>query len=404
MKGYHDGAGITGDLSFGISDMDFTMFRDFCGNVLGTGVDDVPSERGIFMKQCLSLVFYATILFMITNGVFLVKNNLDNATFPVDMVPLYMMIASSALMLVFVIFYRKYDSPLARFALLAYYTVIIASVTIFMVSCNFHSIGLSVSMCYLFLIMIAPTYDLLDTVIICILIFVSWWLPGRLPYAENYDLFKHFLLRFSIVVGFIVVRSIFLRQAHNVCSIAKMSNSFIKLAYNDMMTGSLNKKAMEAYRTYLAEQQKPAGVSVIIFDIDFFKSYNDHYSHMKGDEALRCICQSVIDVLVKSGRYLFRFGGEEFVVILPDASEEEACALACQLLEAVRTAAIARGDLPDRSIVTASFGVAGGTCHELSSLSIMSKADKQLYICKNSGRDCVSAGGVIHAQAKEDAL
>lgn len=72
----------------------------------------------------------------------------------------------------------------------------IASVTVFMVSCNFHRVGLSISMCYLFAIMIAPTYRRVDTVAVCVLILISWWLPGQLPYAENYDLFKHFLLRF----------------------------------------------------------------------------------------------------------------------------------------------------------------------------------------------------------------
>lgn len=65
-------------------------------------------------------------------------------------------------------------------------------------------------MCYLFVIMIAPTYSTPDTVIVCVLIPLSCWLPARLPYAENYNLFKHFLLRFSIVVGFIALRHIFL--------------------------------------------------------------------------------------------------------------------------------------------------------------------------------------------------
>ena len=64
---------------------------------------------------------------------------------PIDMVPLYMMIGGSLAMLVFTIAYKKrggeYDAPPARFALLAYYGVVIASVTVFMVSCNFHRVG-----------------------------------------------------------------------------------------------------------------------------------------------------------------------------------------------------------------------------------------------------------------------
>lgn len=89
------------------------------------------------------------------------------------------------------------------------------------------------------------------------------------------------------MVGFIALRAIFIHQAANERSVKEMSNSFIKLAYNDVMTGTLNKKAMETYCAYIAETLKPEKVSTIIYDVDDFKSYNDHYSHMKGDEALR---------------------------------------------------------------------------------------------------------------------
>lgn len=299
-------------------------------------------------------------------------------------------------MLVFLLCCKDCGAPAARFALLAFYTVVIAAVTVFMVSCNYHGIGLSISMCYLFLIMIAPTYALSDTVFICVLILVSWYLPGKLPYAENYDLFKHFLLRVSIIIGFIVLHSIFLRQAADKRHIREMSNAFVKLAYNDIMTGTLSKEALKTYCAFVTEKQDPERVSAIIYDIDDFKSYNDHYSHMKGDQVLLRVSESVLRVLAQSDQYLFRFGGEEFAVVLPNATEDEARRVACQLLEAVRAAAIPRTDLPDRSIVTASFGVACGTKDELRDLSLAVKADEQLYLCKRGGKNCVAAGGTLY--------
>ena len=117
---------------------------------------------------------------------------------------------------------------------------------------------------------------------------------------------------------------------------------------------------------------------------------------MKGDEALKRVAGSVVRVLERSDRYLFRFGGEEFVVVLPDAAEDEACRIAGELLEAVRAAAIPRNDLPGKSVVTASFGVACGSSRELRDLSVIAKADRQLYVCKNSGKDCVAASDVIY--------
>lgn len=396
MERRRDRADVAQDVSFWMSDMAFSRFRSFCDQVLGIRIDEIPSEQSILMKQNFSVVFYASILFLLTNGFYLVKNVVLKTMIPIDMIPLYMMVAASLAMLAFVTAYKDYGSQLARFGLLAFYTVVIAGVTVFMVSCNYHNIGLSISMCYLFVIMVAPTYQALDTAIVCLLIAVSWWLPGRLPYAENYDLFKHFLLRFSIVAGFISIRHIFIRQSANERSVKEMSNAFVKLAYNDVMTGTLNKKALETYCAFVAEKLTPERVSAIIYDVDDFKSYNDHYSHMKGDEALKRVAGSVVRVLERSDRYLFRFGGEEFVVVLPDAAEDEACRIAGELLEAVRAAAIPRNDLPDKSVVTASFGVACGSSKELSDLSVITKADQQLYICKNGGKDCVAAGDVIY--------
>lgn len=400
MEKYEDKVDIVQGVSCWMSDMAFARFKSFGDWVLGIRIDEIPTEESILMRQNFSVVFYAAILFMLTNGIYLVKNIAARSMLPVDVVPLYMMIGGSLAVLLFAIAYKKhggeYDAPPARFALLAYYGVVIASVTVFMVSCNFHRIGLSISMCYLFAIMIAPTYRRLDTVVICALILISWWLPGQFPYAENYDMFKHFLLRFSIIVGFVVLRAIFLRQSANERYIKEMGHAFIKLAYNDVMTGTLNKKAMETYCAFVSEKVKPERVGVIIFDVDDFKSYNDHYSHMKGDEALKRVAGSVVDVLAADDNYLFRFGGEEFVVILPEVSGDEACCIARELLGAVRAAAVPRDDLPDKNIVTASFGVACGTGKELSDLSVIAKADRQLYVCKNGGKDCAAADGVIY--------
>lgn len=153
---------------------------------------------------------------------------------------------------------------------------------------------------------------------------------------------------------------------------------------------------MEVYCSYITEKMKPEKVSMIIYDVDDFKSYNDHYSHMKGDEALRIVAESLVNVLDQSDRYLFRFGGEEFVVILPDVEEEKARIIAYDLLEAVRKTAIPRDDVPEKNIVTASFGVACGTSEELRNLSIFAKADQQLYVCKGGGKNCVTASGVIY--------
>lgn len=138
---------LTQGLSCWISDIAFSRFRSFCNHVLGVRIGEFPSEQSIFMRQNFSIILCAAVLYLLTNGFYLVKHIIQKTMIPIDMIPLYMMVAASLAMLLFLALCKKYDSPLARFALLGYYTMIIASVTIFMVSCNFHGIGLSISMC-----------------------------------------------------------------------------------------------------------------------------------------------------------------------------------------------------------------------------------------------------------------
>lgn len=395
MRKQEDRADITRSASFWISDAAAARFKSFYNQILNIRLDEVPTEQSIFTRQSFSIVFYATILFLMTNGFYLVKNIVMDTMIVIDMVPLYMMVFACLAMLIFLIVYKEYGTQLARYALLAFYVVVIAAVTVFMVSCNYHNIGLSISMCYLFAIMVAPTYEALDTVIVCALIAVSWWLPGRLPYAENYNLFKHFLLRFSIVAGFLATRSVFLRQAGNERDLAELNRAYALLAYNDTVTGALTRKALELYRVFLAEVLQPERISGIICDIDDFKSYNDHYSHVAGDAVLKQVAGSMLAALERDDCYLFRFGGEEFAVLLPEADEEEACRVARRLLEAVRAAAIPREDIPGSPIVTASFGVASGTPTEMRDRSLMIRADEQLYLCKSSGKNCVALRGKL---------
>ena len=395
MKRDNDHLRLTKRLSDALPEAVSASFQRFCAQVLGEQTGALPSVQSIFMKQNLSFLVYATILFLLTNGFYLVKNLLLRTAIPIDMAPLYMMVASSLAMLVFSLRCRRYGGQGARLALLAYYVVIIASVAVFMVSCNFHGIGLSISMCYLFVIMIAPPCQLADTVLVCLLIAVSWWLPKALPYAENYDLFKHFLLRFSIVAGFLATRSVFLRQAGNERDLAELNRAYALLAYNDTVTGALTRKAMELYRVFLDEVLQPERVSGIICDIDDFKSYNDHYSHVAGDAVLKQVAGSMLAALERDDCHLFRFGGEEFALLLPEVDEEEACRVARRLLEAVRAAAIPREDIPGSPIVTASFGVASGTRTAMRDRSLMTRADGQLYLCKSSGKNCVALRGKI---------
>lgn len=156
-----------------------------------------------------------------------------------------------------------------------------------------------------------------------------------------------------------------------------------RLSSYDALTGAYN-------RTYFAtlleddslhfQREIGKNLNIIMFDIDFFKKVNDTYGHMAGDEILKSIVQAAIPKLTMK-HYFFRWGGEEFVILLPDSTVDQAKELAENLRKTIE-------DLPSNICsVTISLGVA--TYDGIDYKDALSKADQALYMAKESGRNCV---------------
>ncbi|SEU12027.1 histidine kinase N-terminal 7TM domain-containing protein [Paenibacillus sp. NFR01] len=170
------------------------------------------------------------------------------------------------------------------------------------------------------------------------------------------------------------------------------------LATTDSLTGIYNRMHfMELSRQLLAEQAETGmDVSVILLDIDFFKNINDRHGHQFGDMALRHI-SAVCERHLREQDIFGRYGGEEFVLCLPDTDLDEAA----QLAEEIRAdiAASPFYALSGPIHVTASFGVADSSRPGISLEELLSEADHALYTSKRSGRNAVhtSNGGGISA-------
>ncbi|CAK0762394.1 conserved hypothetical protein [Gammaproteobacteria bacterium] len=165
----------------------------------------------------------------------------------------------------------------------------------------------------------------------------------------------------------------------------------------DGLTGVFNRRFFD--KRYKSEferaqrQHKP--ISLAMIDVDFFKAYNDTYGHPAGDNVLIIIANSLKTQLNRSSDVVVRYGGEEFVVILPDCSVEGAKLVAEKLRLAVVELNIPHEKSKIENHVTISIGVAsylsGATCNAKGLLEI---ADMALYNAKNSGRNCVRQGSV----------
>jgi len=169
------------------------------------------------------------------------------------------------------------------------------------------------------------------------------------------------------------------------------ASSLLTDAGTDALTGLYNRRktlrVLEQEFDRSQRYRKP--FSVVMFDIDHFKSVNDTYGHPVGDVVLATIARRTHRKM-RTTDHLGRWGGEEFLLICPETDLEGALRIAERMRRAIRKRPIQRAGL-----VTASFGV-GTFKDQMDSASIVAEADRYLYMAKESGRDCVmsSLGGV----------
>ncbi|MFU8764734.1 MAG: diguanylate cyclase domain-containing protein [Haliea sp.] len=165
-----------------------------------------------------------------------------------------------------------------------------------------------------------------------------------------------------------------------------------QISRTDSLTGVSNRRhldeILESAWQQCAEQHAP--ISAIMLDIDHFKQYNDSLGHVAGDE---CLCQ-VADALqsgeLRDDDVIARFGGEEFIALLPGADARAAANVAARIQSLLRKLEIPHPDSPSSQFITASLGCATawpaekGTPEEL-----IKSADRALYQAKSDGRDCI---------------
>jgi diguanylate cyclase (GGDEF)-like protein len=160
-----------------------------------------------------------------------------------------------------------------------------------------------------------------------------------------------------------------------------------RLSQVDALTGLLNRGAIDARleEETLRSRREHTALSLIMLDIDHFKRVNDEHGHVRGDEVLRALAQRVRK-LARTTDIVGRYGGEEFLLVLPHTGNVEAEGLAERLRAHVAETPVA--GLP----LTASFGVT--TCpsgESLPPLALVERADSALYRAKNAGRNRVAA-------------
>jgi diguanylate cyclase (GGDEF)-like protein len=165
------------------------------------------------------------------------------------------------------------------------------------------------------------------------------------------------------------------------------------LALLDALTHIANRRRFD--ETLITEWKRAkrdeTPLSLIMMDIDYFKQYNDHYGHGAGDDCLQKSATALAKCLDRPGDFVARFGGEEFVVILPNTDQKSALYIAERLRNCIENLGLHHGYSEAESVVTISVGVATQLSIQDYFLPqiLCDAADNALYLAKESGRNRV---------------
>lgn len=213
------------------------------------------------------------------------------------------------------------------------------------------------------------------------ILFVSLFLIALAPFIVTKLEFLPFI---SFYISSIATMTFSFAFAHRM---RQQQAQLLELSIKDPLTNAGNRRAMENKLKEVVDLQKRilSPVSLIIFDLDKFKQVNDKYGHLKGDEILVQLC-NIIMLRIRTTDSLFRFGGEEFVVITENSNVKYSVLLAEELREAVE-----RCEILSKYEVTISSGTAQYQTGE-TEYQWLDRADNALYQAKDSGRNtnCVA--------------
>jgi diguanylate cyclase (GGDEF)-like protein/PAS domain S-box-containing protein len=168
-----------------------------------------------------------------------------------------------------------------------------------------------------------------------------------------------------------------------------------ELSFKDGLTGVANRRMLDSVldKQWSHARRSSQPLSVIIFDIDYFKQYNDHFGHIQGDDCLRQVARTLSQGVTRHNDFFARYGGEEFMLILPETDAAAAAKVAERCRSLIFKLQLPHPISPASPVVTVSQGVGTITPQPPDSLkAFIDAVDKNLYRAKQSGRNKIVNG------------
>jgi len=174
----------------------------------------------------------------------------------------------------------------------------------------------------------------------------------------------------------------------------KIFEKTLESSFRDEMTGLYNYRYFMTELARVVETYKRSGrpLTVAIFDVDHFKSYNDRHGHLQGDDALRCVAR-VLARGLRGGDLAARYGGEEFTILLPETTKRDGFSVADRMREELLREAIPHASEQPEGRFSLSGGVATLGADGDDAPALLGAADRALYAAKGRGKNQIATAG-----------
>lgn len=184
--------------------------------------------------------------------------------------------------------------------------------------------------------------------------------------------------------------AVLLARVRNHLELVRQRHLLERLSHSDGLTGIANRRYFNTMlsREFSRMQRQNQPLGLVMIDVDDFKAFNDHYGHLRGDECLQLVAQTIDQCLQRPGDMVARYGGEEFVCLLPNTPVSGALKLAHDIQAAIAGLQMPHVQAQATDFVTVSMGVAAATPQEVpGSHQLLALADARLYRAKRGGRN-----------------
>ncbi len=236
--------------------------------------------------------------------------------------------------------------------------------------------------------------NMLYIALVLALISVFHFYPGQFTTLTPTEQYLDWVVNVPLVLGFLAVMLARFERAYESerRENALKAEELRQLSVTDPLTGLGNRLGLrrELARAVALYQRRGDVFSLIFLDVDHFKAYNDHYGHAQGDDCLRQVADCIRAGLRRMAvDQAYRFGGEEFVILLPDTDMQGAARVGERIRAEFHSAAISHAASTGVGFITVSMGVADVAALRATGEAVIAAADTALYQAKADGRDRV---------------